>query len=54
MANAAEMPVKAPLAPACDPYKNYGCLDAYLGEDFWTHLINYYRLEWARTARKQD
>src|SRR5215475_323030 len=53
-ANAADMPVKAPLKGACDPYKNYGCLDAYLGEDFWTRLINYYRLEWGKDSAPSD
>jgi len=53
-ANAGDMPVKAPLKGACDPYKNYGCLDAYLGEDFWTRLINYYRLEWGKDSAPSD
>src|SRR5580658_8645417 len=26
------------------PYKNYACLDKYLGDDFFTRLVNYYRL----------
>jgi hypothetical protein len=29
----------------CDPYKNYSCLDSYLGDDFITRFVNYYRLE---------
>jgi len=29
----------------CDPYLDYKCLDAYLGEDFFTRFIRYYRLE---------
>ena len=29
-----------------DPYKNYACLDPYLGNDFFSRFINYYRLEW--------
>jgi hypothetical protein len=33
---------KAPDAP----YKNYDCLDAYLGDGFFERLINYYKLEW--------
>jgi hypothetical protein len=32
----------------CDPYKNYSCLDSYLGDDFITRFINYYRLEWGQ------
>src|SRR5262249_40637014 len=50
----AQMPVKAPLKGACDPYKSYGCLDAYLGEDFWTRLVNYYRLEWGKDSAPSD
>jgi hypothetical protein len=29
-----------------DPYRNFSCLDAYLGVDFMSRLVNYYRLEW--------
>jgi hypothetical protein len=53
-ANAADMPLKAPIKGTCDPYKNYSCLDAYLGEDFWTRLINYYRLEWGKDSAPAD
>jgi hypothetical protein len=53
-AHAADRPLKAPVKGACDPYKNYSCLDAYLGEDFWTRLINYYRLEWGREGPPSD
>src|SRR5215470_15622593 len=28
------------------PYRDYDCLDAYLGDGFLERLINYYRLEW--------
>jgi hypothetical protein len=37
-----------------DPYKNYECLDAYLGEDFFSRFFNYYRLEWGRDAAPTD
>jgi hypothetical protein len=37
-----------------DPYKNYECLDAYLGEDFFSRFFNYYRLEWGRDAAPAD
>jgi hypothetical protein len=44
--------------PACrgviDPYKNYACLDAYLGTSFWERLFNYYRLEWGHDAAPAD
>jgi len=43
-----------PDGAACDPYKNYSCLDAYLGEGFWTRLVNYYRLEWEKDAAPTD
>jgi len=48
-------PVKA---DACinggDPYKNYSCLDAYLGTDFMSRLFGYYRLEWGHDAAPAD
>ena len=37
-----------------DPYKNYECLDAYLGDDFFTRLFNYYRLEWGKDSAPTD
>src|SRR5215469_12063701 len=42
------MPPAAPPSPtSCttpdDVYKNYACLDAFLGEDFFTRLYNYYQ-----------
>jgi len=53
-AHAGDMPLKAPAQGTCDPYKNYSCLDAYLGEDFWTRLVNYYRLEWGKDSAPSD
>jgi len=45
-------------SPACinggDPYKNYSCLDAYLGSSFMERLVNYYRLEWGHDAAPAD
>src|ERR1700732_4019998 len=41
---------KAPDAP----YKNYDCLDAYLGDGFFERLINYYRLEWGHDVAPAD
>ncbi|HMB94682.1 MAG TPA: hypothetical protein VKK61_01450, partial [Tepidisphaeraceae bacterium] len=38
----------------CDPYKNYSCLDTYLGSDFFTRFINYYRLEWGHDVAPAD
>jgi hypothetical protein len=47
---AAPVNCKAPDAP----YKNYDCLDAYLGDGFFERLINYYRLEWGHEAAPTD
>jgi hypothetical protein len=38
----------------CDPYQNYSCLDSDLGDDFFTRLVNYYRLEWGHEAAPSD
>jgi hypothetical protein len=57
-ANAADAypPVKA--SNGCinggDPYKNYSCLDAYLGTDFFSRFVNYYRLEWGHDSAPAD
>jgi hypothetical protein len=59
VAQAPASPAPAPAeAAGCtgpvDPYKNYACLDAYLGEDFFTRLFNYYRLEWGEAGPPTD
>ena len=57
MAADANMPLKAPADCAggtVDPYKNYSCLDSYLGNDFFSRFINYYRLEWGHEAAPSD
>jgi hypothetical protein len=41
-------------ATFCDPYKNFSCLDTYLGNDIFTRLINYYRLEWGHDSAPSD
>jgi Putative beta-barrel porin-2, OmpL-like. bbp2 len=48
--------MKAPVdCHATDaPYKDYSCLDAYLGEGFFERLINYYRLEWGHEGPPAD
>jgi Putative beta-barrel porin-2, OmpL-like. bbp2 len=38
----------------CDPYKNYSCLDSYLGDDFITRFVNYYLLEWGHDSAPSD
>ena len=39
---------------AVDPYKDYGCLDAYLGDDVASRFVNYYKLEMGQTAAPSD
>jgi hypothetical protein len=45
-------------APNCaanpDPYKNYACLDDYLGTDVLERFYNYYRLEWGESGPPTD
>ena len=38
----------------CDPYKNYSCLDAYLGTGVLERFFNYYQLEWGHGAAPTD
>ena len=52
---AADMALKAPgSAASCDPYANYSCLNAYLGDDFVTRLYRYYALEWGHDGPPTD
>ena len=58
-ASSAPAPVPVPVpAVDCsvnpDPYKNYNCLDAYLGSDVGTRLLNYYALEWGHSSAPSD
>jgi len=41
-------------ATACDPYKDYSCLDKNLGTGFWERVGNYYSLEWGQAAAPAD
>ena len=62
----AAAPQSAPTAPAassapargpsgdCDPYKNFDCLNDYLGTGFWERLTNYYKLEWGQATAPTD
>jgi len=52
----ATVPVKALVGcrTVVDPYKNYACLDAWLGTTFMERLFNYYRLEWGHEAAPAD
>ena len=39
---------------ACDPYKDYSCLDTYLGNGVVERFFNYYRLEWGESGAPTD
>jgi hypothetical protein len=47
-------PGKGPCPYGGDPYRDYSCLDAYLGNDFLSRFVNYYRLEWGHDAAPAD
>src|SRR5580700_10813755 len=57
-ASAADAPATGSAAAGCtkmvDPYKNYACLDAYLGTTFAERFVNYYRLEWGHDVAPAD
>ena len=36
------------------PYRDYSCLDAYLGDSVWERLVNYYKLEWGHPVAPAD
>jgi hypothetical protein len=41
-------------AAACDPYKDFTCLDSYLGTGFWERMTKYYSLEDGHDAAPAD
>jgi hypothetical protein len=51
-------PSAAKPAPDCsknpDPYKNFACLDAYLGTGIAERFLNYYKLEWGQSSAPSD
>jgi hypothetical protein len=47
-------PVPATCTGTPDPYKNYACLDNYLGTNVFDRLYNYYRLEWGESGPPTD
>jgi hypothetical protein len=54
--DAARAADKAPIdchAPDA-PYKNYNCLDTYLGDGFLERLVNFYKLEWGHQGPPAD
>ena len=46
--------VAASTTAGCDPYKNYDCLNDYLGTGFWQRLANYYKLEMGQAGAPSD
>ncbi len=54
----AQTSAAAPTAVDCskdpDPYKNYSCLDTYLGSNVAVRLWNYYKLEWGQSGAPSD
>lgn len=38
----------------CDPYKDYSCLDSYLGDNVTDRIWNYYKLEWGEAGAPTD
>jgi hypothetical protein len=43
-----------PCTGTPDPYKNYACLDPYLGTNPLDRFINYYKLEWGEAGPPTD
>ncbi|MGD0107326.1 MAG: outer membrane beta-barrel protein [Rhodopila sp.] len=60
LAKAQTPPAAAPATPPAtctgtpDPYKNYACLDTYLGTGVFDRFYNYYRLEWGESGPPAD
>ena len=44
----------APVAAKCDPYKDYACLDSYLGTRVGERMSNYYSLEYGQATAPAD
>jgi hypothetical protein len=38
----------------CDPYKDYSCINSYLGDNVIERFLNYYKLEWGNAAPPAD
>jgi hypothetical protein len=54
VADVSQNPVSSKPVVACDPYKDYSCLDSYLGTGFWERMTNYYSLEYGQAAAPAD
>jgi Putative beta-barrel porin-2, OmpL-like. bbp2 len=56
--NAPVAPTPATTEAACtgtpDPYKNYACLDSYLGTNPFERFFKYYQLEWGQSGPPTD
>ena len=57
--DASSQQTAAPQSADCstgpvDPYKNYACLNKYLGNDVLTRIFNYYRLEYGESGPPAD
>ena len=44
----------APVGAKCDPYKDYACLDTYLGTGVGERMSNYYSLEYGQATAPAD
>jgi hypothetical protein len=53
-ANAAKYTTRINCKAPDAPYKDYKCLDAYLGDGFWERFYNYYLLEWGHEGPPAD
>ena len=51
---AAQPAMATPCTGTPDPYKNYACLDPYLGTGFFERLYNYYKLEMGQSGPPTD
>ena len=47
-------PAPPPNCTGVSPYDNYQCLDAYLGDDIFERMYNYYKLEWGQSGPPTD
>jgi hypothetical protein len=51
---AATVPAPTPCTGTPDPYKNYACLDSYLGTGVLERFVNYYKLEMGQPGPPAD
>lgn len=53
-ADAAPASVMKKQIAGCDPYKDFSCLDSYLGTGIWERITHYYTLEYGQPAAPAD